>query len=322
VRAAEVMAAVAVQGLVAAGMVEALIRLWRVEAPEQALQLRRLALILPLLAPAVIWLPAVLGLPLPAPILFDVRRWLNLTLPGGSRLGVVAAAVAMISAALFTFQEFLPAMVRHPRASRGGRRYREGELAALDAALAAVAPAFGGRVPPVWIADDGGPMACVAGPWRPRLLISRRLVALLAPGELRAALAHEAAHTLRHDLRTGWAWFGLRAIQCFSPAALLEFRWTLRDQERACDRVAAARTGEPASLASALRKVHAATAPPRPAGAVGRFLVRAGTAWEERVARHRLADLQRGELPAPLPWWRWRLAAAASAVIGVLVRVR
>jgi Zn-dependent protease with chaperone function len=316
------MAAVAVQGLVAAGMVEALIRLWRVEAPEQALQLRRLTLILPLLAPAVIWLPAVLGLPLPAPILFDVRRWLNLTLPGGPRLGAVAAAVAMISAALFTFQEFLPALIRHPRASRGARRYREGELAALDAALAAVAPAFGGRVPPVWIADDGGPMACVAGPWRPRLLISRRLVALLAPGELRAALAHEAAHTLRDDLRTGWAWFGLRAIQCFSPAALLEFRWTLRDQERACDRVAAARTGEPASLASALRKVHAATAPPRPAGLVGRLVVRAGTAWEERVAGHRLDDLLRDEPPAALPWWRWRLAAAASAAIGVLVLVR
>jgi Zn-dependent protease with chaperone function len=316
------MAAVAVQGVVAAGMVEALIRLWRVEAPEQALQLRRLALILPLLAPAVIWLPAVLGLPLPAPILFDVRRWLKLTLPGGPRLGVVAAAVAMISAALFTFQEFLPALIRHPRGSRGARRYRQGELAALDTALAAVAPAFGGRVPPVWIADDGGPMACVAGPWRPRLLISRRLVALLAPGELRAALAHEAAHTLRDDLRTGWAWFGLRAIQCFSPAALLEFRWTLRDQERACDRVAAAHTGEPASLASALRKVHAATAPPRPAGAVGRLLARVGTAWEERVAGHRLDDLFRDELPAPLPWWRWRLAAAASAVIAVLVLVR
>jgi Zn-dependent protease with chaperone function len=316
------MAAVAVQGLVAAGMVEALIRLWRVEVPEQALQLRRLALVLPLLVPAVARLPAALGLPLPVPILFDVRRWLHLALPGGARLGVVAAAVAVVSAALFTFQELLPALIRSPWTTRGARRYREGELAALDAALAAVAPAFGGRIPPVWMAEEGGPMACVAGPWRPRLLISRRLVAILAPGELRAALAHEAAHTLRDDLRTGWAWFGLRAIQCFSPAALLEFRWTLRDQERACDRVAAARTGEPAALASALHKVHAATAPPRPAGAVGRLLVRAGNAWEERVAGRRLADLQRSEPPAALPWWRWRLAAAASAAIAVLALVR
>ena len=320
--AAEMMAAVAVQGLVAAGMLEALIRLWRVEVPHQALQLRRLALILPLLVSAAAWPPAALGLPLPAPILFDVHRWLQLTLPGGARLGAVAAAVAVASAALFTFQELLPALVRRPWTGRGARPYREGELAALDAALAAVAPAFGGRIPPVWIAADGGPMACVAGPWRPRLLISRRLVALLAPGELRAALAHEAAHTLRNDLRTGWAWFGLRAIQCFSPAALLEFRWTLRDQERACDRLAAARTGDPASLASALRKVHAVTAPSLPAGALGRLVVRAGIAWEERVAGHRLGDLLRDELPAPLPWWRWRLAAAASAVMGVLVLVR
>jgi len=53
--AAELMAAVAVQGALAAGMVEALIRLWRVEAPEQALQLRRLALALPVLLSGLTW---------------------------------------------------------------------------------------------------------------------------------------------------------------------------------------------------------------------------------------------------------------------------
>lgn len=316
------MAAVAVQGLVAAGMVEALIRLWRVEAPEQALQLRRLALILPVLVPPASWALAIVSPPYPALILFDVRRWVHLSLAGGVRLGVVAGAVATASAGLFAFQELLPALLRHPSLMRGARAYRAGELPALDAALAAVGAAFGGSLPPVWIAQAGGPMACVAGPWRPRLLVSRRLVALLPPGELRAALAHEAAHTLRDDLRTGWAWFGIRAIQCFSPAALLEFRWALRDQERACDRVAAARTGEPAALASALRKVHAATAPPRPAGRLGRVLLRAATAWEERVAGRRLEDLLRGQALAPLPWWRWRLAAAASAVVGVLAVVR
>ncbi len=321
-RVSEVMAAVAVQGLVAAGMVEALIRLWRVEVPEQALQLRRLALVLPVLGPALAWAPVFLGLAPQAPNLFEVRPWLDLTLPGGARLGVVAAVVAVASAALFVLQELVPALTRHPWVIRGARVYTGGDLPALDVALAAVAAAFGGGIPRVRIADDGGPMACVAGPWRPQLLVSRRLVALLAPEELRAALAHEAAHALRDDLRAGWAWFGLRAIQCFSPAALLEFRWTLRDQERACDRVAAARTGEPAALASALRKVHAATAPPPPAGALGRFLVRAGTAWEERLAARRLEDLLRGDALGPLPWWRWRLAAAASALVGVLALVR
>ncbi len=223
-RVSEVMAAVAVQGLVAAGMVEALIRLWRVEVPEQALQLRRLALVLPVLGPALAWAPVFLGLAPQAPTLFEVRPWLDLTLPGGARLGVVAAVVAVASAALFVLQELVPALTRHPWVIRGARVYTGGDLPALDVALAAVAAAFGGGIPRVRIADDGGPMACVAGPWRPQLLVSRRLVALLAPEELRAALAHEAAHALRDDLRAGWAWFGLRAIQCFSSAGPCETR--------------------------------------------------------------------------------------------------
>jgi len=224
---------------------------------------------------------------------------------------------------LFLGQELLPALVRHGEAGRGARPYRARELPALDAALTDVAAAFGSLVLPVWITtEDGGPVACVAGPWRPRLLVSRRLVALLDPPELAAALAHEAAHTLRRDLRAGWIWFALRALQGFSPAALLEYRLTLRDQESACDRVAAARTGDPAALASALRKVHGATPPARGAGALRRLVLTVGTAWEERLLGRRLALLARRRPPAPLTAWRWRLGAATLAVGAALALVR
>lgn len=318
----EAAAVVAAQGLVAAGMVEAVIRLWRVEAPEQALHLRRLALVLPVLVPAAIWATTTIGF-FPARLtLFDVRLWLNLTAPGGVRLWAAAAAVAAITIGFFIAQEALPVLIRHREEIRAARRYRTGEFPALDAALADASIAFGGLALPVWIGDDGGPVACVAGPWRPRLLVSRRLLALLPPRELAAAVAHETAHVLREDLWLGWAWFVVRAVQCFSPAALLVFRWTLQDQERACDRVAAERIGDREALASALRRVHAGTAPPPARGAVTGHLARMGAAWENRLVTRRMDDLLRAERPAPLPWWRWRMAAAAAAVGGVLAFIR
>ncbi len=320
-RAGELMTVVAVQGAVAAGMVEALIRLWRVEAPERALQLRRLALALPVLASGLAWGAAGLGVAPAAPALFAVRPWLQLVLPGGLPLGLACALVGALTAGLFVAQELAPALVRRGEAGRGARPYRLREIPALDAGLASVSATFGGLTLPVWIAADGGPVACVAGPWRPRLLVSRRLVGLLDPPELVAALAHEAAHTLRRDLRAGWAWFGLRALQCFSPAALLEYRLALRDQESACDWVAAARTGDAPAMASALRKVHAATPSPRPAGGLRHALARAEMAWEERLLRQRLALLAR-ERPPPPPEWRWRLGTAALAIGGVLMLVR
>jgi Zn-dependent protease with chaperone function len=315
------MGVVAVQGAVAAAMVEALLRLWRVEDPGQALQLRRLVLALPVLVSGLTWTAAALGLAPGFPVLFEVRPWLSLPLPGGGRAWAVGAAVAAGSASLFALQELLPALARRPPGMRRGRPYRAGELPALDAALVEVRAAYGAWVPSVRVTEEGDPMACLAGAWRMRLLVSRRLVAMLTPRELSAVLAHEAAHALRGDLRAGWAWFVLRALQAFSPAALLIFRWILADQERACDRLAVSRTGDAPALASALEKVEAATAPPLPRGAIRRFLRRAGTAWEVRLAERRLRDLRRGDLAAPVLWWPWRLAAATLGLGGVLALV-
>jgi Zn-dependent protease with chaperone function len=317
----ELMAQVAVAGAVAAGMVEAMVRLWRVRDPAQALQLRRLALVLPLLLPGAKGLGAALGLSLGLPALFEVRPWLSLDLPGLGRAWAVAAALGLVTTALFIIQELLPAL-RARGCDREDAPVGAGEEgAALQTAARKVREAFGDCMPAVGLAAEGGLVACVGGGRRAGLLVSRELVRLLGPEELAAVLAHEAAHALRGDLRAAWPWFIVRALQCFSPAALLMFRWTLADQERAGDRLAAARGGGPGPLASALRKVSAASHRPGPYGARRRLLLRAGMAWEEDLVHRRLADLESAPA-APARWWGWRMGAAAAAVSGILAFVR
>ena len=68
-------------------------------------------------------------------------------------------------------------------------------------------------------------------------------------------LAHEMAHVRRRDNRFGWLLFALRLGSFYNPVALFVFHQISHDVERMCDAEAAAATGKPLALGSALIKV-------------------------------------------------------------------
>ncbi|MDP3063553.1 MAG: M56 family metallopeptidase, partial [Chloroflexota bacterium] len=163
-----------------------------------------------------------------------------------------------------------------------------------------------------------------AGLRNQRMVISTGLVDTLDDEEMETVLAHELAHRIRYDNRSGWAILGLGTLMLYNPLALLELRLIAQERERACDDVAAQTTGKPLALASALLKVARRTMGgtlgyhPRarlsPVAWLQMFGSRAVRAQiEERVTR-----LVKPVQPRPVPWANLRLAVTA-ALLAVLL---
>ena len=95
----------------------------------------------------------------------------------------------------------------------------------------------------------------VFGALRPMILVPAAWAAGVPTAAMRAALAHELAHVLRHDYGIGLALHAIAAIFHFHPAV----RWMLREldvlRELACDELAITRAIDPVEFAQALAEL-------------------------------------------------------------------
>jgi Zn-dependent protease with chaperone function len=159
------------------------------------------------------------------------------------------------------------------------------------------------RAPRVVICPRGASV-CVLGFRRPTIVISRDVLTVLGDQELRAVLAHEIAHIRRRDYFLNWLGVVLRAVLFYLPPWPVAWQVLAEVREHRADRLAAAYTADPLTLASALIKVWRYT-PGRlaPGGAVG-LLARPGR-LEARIRRLL-------EPPPGRPFWR-------TAVTGVVL---
>lgn len=117
---------------------------------------------------------------------------------------------------------------------------------------------------PAYAIDADAPLMALAGIWRPRLIVARRLIDALTPEELAASVAHEAGHRRAWDNLKRLL---MRAAPDFlfetKAARTLEHRWASA-AEHTADRVAGRdSTDARCALASALVKVARLT-PPAP----------------------------------------------------------
>ena len=312
-----------VHGFVAAVVVEALIRVWKVRSPGERLGLRHLAVVGPLLvSPALVlaW-PGRGGEEFRDRFaLFTARHWEDVRVLGVPLFWVWLGGLAAAGAALL-WMDLGPLL-------RGRRKPPPAAAPAppsLERTVAVLAGPLHVRPPPVRYLDLPAPVLFCTGVRRPAIVVSRGTLELLDGEELEAALAHELSHLAARDPAVSWALMAARTALFFNPAVQVVARAMARDAEARADERAGA-FGDRAALASALLKLYRATHGRTPA-AVRRTLPFAG-ALSEPFRRARTLDVERRCRrllePGPPPHdglWPARLVLAATGLALLLVGV-
>lgn len=317
-RWADILAQFIVHSLVASLFVEGLARTWRVRHPAQRMGLRLVSLGYPLvLFPALLLLfPERLEPAFGEAALLAGRRWHDVPLLGLDPYRLFVGGLAALGALLFLLD--LGSLLSALRRGRPTPAAPDpASAAALEAALRPLAARPGGP-PPVAFLDRAGPSLFCAGVRRPLIYVSRGALALLDPEELRAALAHEAAHLERRDPERSWVMMGLRLLMCLNPTFQVQARVLARDAERRADERGAELGGDRLALASGLIKLH------RASGAGGRRTLLFAGALDGPLRRARSLDVERRARalmeppPQRLPFGRLRVALAGAAVTAML----
>lgn len=246
-----------VHALVAALVVEAVCRLWRLRAPDLRLRLRLLALAFPVLV-----LPA---FSLLAPVrreewfreewaLFAGHRWGNLDVGG---VGLDVLAVSLLSALGLTLflMDLLPFLAERLDGRGPASRSDSEETRAVAREVIELAGAMGIAPPPVLLLEGAAPVLFCAGVRRPTLVLSRGTLERLDGRERRAALAHEVGHLGRRDPLLGWILMAARSLMFFNPVVQVVARAAAQETEWRADDLAVRATGEPLALAAGLVKL-------------------------------------------------------------------
>lgn len=199
--------------------------------------------------------------------LFDSNRWLALTIFGVVPAHVLLAALFLVTAMVFLFQEMLP-ILRHFLEPSIPPQIAVSRLAE-DSPVGRIARSLPPPAPEVFIMHEDDLLLFSTTRKKRAIYISTGLALRLTSIELRASLAHEMAHISRSRRSVLLAGFILRTFMFFNPIVLIEFRRAIRNEEKICDDIAVAMTGDPISLANALRKLHIQNddlQPPEPQG--------------------------------------------------------
>jgi Zn-dependent protease with chaperone function len=194
----------------------------------------------------------------------------------GEKVGLLCVLMALLGVALWA-----PALKRVIGAVRGTNRYlneceRHGRKISVP-----------GETSPALLVTGKVPVLAVAGVFRPRLLISRRVLRELSPEQREAALRHEHAHRTSSDnLKRLLILLAPDAVPFVSIFGALERAWSRFTEWAADDEATAGDPERALSLASALVRVaRMKAASPAPENVLSCSLVGASQELSERVDR-------------------------------------
>jgi Zn-dependent protease with chaperone function len=309
---------------VAALVIEALLRLWRVEEPGERLAMRGIAMAAPVLL-TTLYLTLAPWRAAPWFIehwsLFAGASW-NQFRPGGIGLASAASlALALLGTALY-LRDAVPfvadRLVRtspddglppsHPACVRVGHALGTLEAAGLD------------RPSAVTVVDLQAPVLLCTGVDRTAIVVSTGTLDRLDDDALEAALAHELAHLARRDPLAGWWLMAARTLQFFNPVVQVVARQAVQDLERRAD-IAVVAQGRSGGLADAVHRlsqaadVHSDLSLPSESGhPAARVLASA----HRRALDARCQFLIEGLVPARPPRRGWRVGLTGAALAALL----
>ena len=267
--------------LTTALIVDAAIRVWKIEHPAMRQKFRFFIIFFPVVSYPLYQLvnPDRGSLSFRLGALFDSSRWLNLELLSGVSAGIIFIVLLALTTLLFFSQELVP-VVQHALQSR--REELLGEKLSEDSPVMRALTAFTDVKPDVFIIQDDDLVLFVTTGKKPALYLSTGSMRALSEDELHTAIAHELAHIERNKRPLLVITFLLRVLQFFNIVSLIEFRRIVQEEEIICDDTAVTQTGKPQALAATLRKFHPENdgeADPQPNAAINtRSLLPAGLA--------------------------------------------
>jgi Zn-dependent protease with chaperone function len=315
-------------GLIAAGLVDAALRAWRVRRARSRIAFYLLALAFPFLV-----LPAFL---IAAPFrgtdaftagwaLFSSDRW-NAVRVAGAGADTIAFGALALAGTLLLLRDVVPLLVETARDRAGGGRRqardrRRGGAACVpppDALVALVAEIAGRAatpVPAITVLRTDASVMFVRGVFHPTLVLSDGVLSRLSDREGVAAVAHELAHIRFRDPLAGWLLMAARVLMFWNPAVQLVGRAIVEEMEHRADQVAAHLAGASA-FATALRTL-APGSEHEGLSSDHRSPARVGLASRLHRAqmRHRLAALTEAQPALPLMRTRFALVAATLTAI-------
>ena len=246
--------------------------------------------------------------------IFESGRWLELEMFGTHPAMLGLALVFTITSLVFLFQELIP-ILRHSFES-GKPEKTVGTVDCLGDPAIRTAMETMPVVPSVFVVEDDDFLIYSTTGKSAAVYVSSSLVATLAEGELRSAVAHEVSHVVRSRHPMLVAAYLLRALMFFNPVVLMEFRRAAQEEEKVCDEFAVSVTRDRGALVQALRKLYLPPEEPPPRGRKTRKTARE---IEERSHRlnieSRISSLESGEDHDPGIRWSVPAAVAVAAVL-------
>jgi Zn-dependent protease with chaperone function len=254
--ATDLLAEFLAHGVVAAAVVQLLIRRLPISSPALRLRYRVFALALPL-----VLVPALHAF---APFraeewfsdlaVFTSARWQRFTVAGvGLRdLGVGIFALLGLLLLLPDVLRLVTHWRRDQTAVREHAAPDDPAVVRLREQVGAIARGLAVEPPRLLVFDTPAAVLHYRGVTTPTIVAARGIADRLPADQLRAAIAHELAHVQRKDVAHGWILLALRLAQWFNPVAQVVGRRAVQEMEWEADRVAAQVTGEPLAIARAL----------------------------------------------------------------------
>jgi len=239
--------------LTAAVIVFALIKLWKIESPLLLQKFCCIVILLPMISfPVYHLLNPVRGeASFRMNALFDSSRWVDLALLGKVPVSLLPISLFVGMSLVLACKELInlaPQWIQSKKkypVNAGVRSPVKGILSELHAPI----------LDDCVIENDDPVLFTTLTGRKPTIVLSSGLLRILSHDQLKAALAHEAAHTTRHSRFILTLLFLIRMIMFYNPVTFIAFKIATLDEEKICDDIAALWTGKPQVLADALKSL-------------------------------------------------------------------
>ena len=239
--------------LTAVVIVTALITVWKIESPLMLQKFRCIVILLPMISfPLYHLLNPVRGdVSFRMNALFDSSRWVDLALLGKVPVGLLLISLFVGMSLVLASQELI-ILARQWIQSKRKYPVNAGVSSPVKSILSELhAPKINDCV----IENDDPVLFTTLTGRKPTIVLSSGLLRILSRDQLKAAIAHEAAHTTRHSRFMLTVLFLMRIIMFYNPVTFIAFKSATLDEEKICDDIAAHWTGKPKALADALKRL-------------------------------------------------------------------